>query len=93
MVLRPSDQVECMWRSPRRSSRVSRRGSRPAAADYATFEEMVEVTRRRLCLPPDARPEVAAALRDLQIDPATPPDLGSGARQVVTLTWPGSAGA
>ena len=72
---------------------VVTRWSRPAAADYATFEEMVEVTRRRLCLPPDARPEVAAALRDLQIDPATPPDLGSGARQVVTLTWPGSAGA
>jgi SAM-dependent methyltransferase len=67
------------------------RWSRPAAADYATFEEMVEVTRRRLCLPPESRPEVAAALHELEVDPATPPDLGSGARDVVTLTWPGTA--
>jgi SAM-dependent methyltransferase len=68
------------------------RWSRPATADYGTFEEMVEVTRRRLCLPAGAAPEVAAALRGLQVDPDTPPDLGSGARQVVTLTWPGTAG-
>jgi hypothetical protein len=67
------------------------RWSRPATADYGTFEEMVEVTRRRLCLPPQAAPEVAAALRELQVDPDTPPDLGSAGRHVVTLTWPGTA--
>ena len=68
------------------------RWSRPATADYATFEEMVEVTRRRLCLPPEAAPEVVAALRELQVDPDTPPDLGSAGRRLVTLTWPGTAG-
>ncbi len=67
------------------------RSTRPATADYGTFEETVEVTRRRLCLPPDAASEVAAALRDLQLDPDTPPDLGSSGRRVVTLTWPGTA--
>jgi hypothetical protein len=52
---------------------------------------MVEVTRRRLCLPPESTPDVAAALRDLEVDPANPPDLGSSRRLVVTLTWPGTA--
>lgn len=67
------------------------RWSRPATADHGTFEEMVEVSRRRLCLPPEAAPEVAAALRELQVDPDTPPDLGTAGRQVVTLSWPGTA--
>ena len=56
------------------------RWSRPATADYGTFEEMVEVTRRRLCLPPEAVPAVVAALRELQVDADTPPDLGTAGR-------------
>jgi SAM-dependent methyltransferase len=67
------------------------RWTRPAAPDYASFEELVEVTRRRLCLPPESAPDVAAALRELEVDPAHPPDLGSSGRHVVTLTWPGIA--
>jgi len=67
------------------------RWARPAAPDYASFEEMVEVTRRRLCLPPESTPDVAAALRDLDVDPTNPPDLGTATRHIVTLTWPGTA--
>src|SRR5262249_5798262 len=67
------------------------RWTRPPAADHGSFDDLVEVTRRRLCLPPDAAPDVAGALRELQVDPATPPDLGSSDRRVATLTWPGTA--
>ncbi len=67
------------------------RWSRPAESEYADFDELVEVTRRRLCLPAGAAPEVATALRELGHDPAVPPDLGSSGRHLVTLTWPGSA--
>jgi len=67
------------------------RWTRPAAADYASFDELVEITRRRLCLPPESTPDVATALHDLEVDPTTPPDLGTATRHVVTLTWPGTA--
>jgi len=58
-------------------------------AEYATFAELTDVTRRRLCLPADAEPEVATALRELGVDPALPPDLGSSGRELVTVSWPG----
>ena len=51
--------------------------SRPAAADYRSMAELVEVTRRRLCLPPERAGEVEAALVELGIDPGQPGDLGS----------------
>jgi hypothetical protein len=60
---------------------------RPAEAEYATFAELVDVTRRRLCLPPDAAGEVETALLELGVDPELPPDLGSSGRELVTLTW------
>jgi Methyltransferase domain len=66
--------------------------SRPAAADYASFAELVEVTRRRLCLPPGRANEVAAVLREAGADPSQPRDLGSSGRDLVTIWWPGSAG-
>lgn len=68
------------------------RWSKAAAPEYQRFDELVDVTRRRLCLPPEAEGEVADALRGLGVDARTPPDLGSSGRNVVTLTWAGTAG-
>ncbi|MFK0249136.1 class I SAM-dependent methyltransferase [Amycolatopsis azurea] len=58
-------------------------------AEYATFAELTDVTRRRLCLPADTETDVATALRELGVDPALPPDLGSSGRELVTVSWPG----
>ena len=60
---------------------------RPGGRDYASFDEMVDVTRRRLCLPPERAAEVAAALAESGIDPEDPEDLGSSGRDVVTFWW------
>lgn len=57
---------------------------------YESFDEMVAYHRRRLCLPPEADPEMARALRDLGVDPGHPVGLGAG-RPVMTLWWPGAA--
>jgi 2-polyprenyl-3-methyl-5-hydroxy-6-metoxy-1,4-benzoquinol methylase len=65
--------------------------NRPAERDYGSDGELVEVTRRRLCLPPERAGEVAAALRDLGTRPGCPGDLGSSGREVVTMWWEGSA--
>ena len=65
-----------------------RRGGGP---DYPTMAELVDVTRRRLCLPPDRAGDVAAALVDSGVDPAHPADLGSSGSDVVTIWWNGSA--
>jgi SAM-dependent methyltransferase len=65
--------------------------SRPAEADYGSFGELVEVTRRRLCLPPERENEVEAALLDLGMAPQQPGDLGSSGRNVVTIWWEGTA--
>jgi SAM-dependent methyltransferase len=63
---------------------------RPGGRDYASFDEMVDVTRRRLCLPPERAAEVAAALAASGTDPEDPDDLGSSGRDVVTIWWNGS---
>jgi 2-polyprenyl-3-methyl-5-hydroxy-6-metoxy-1,4-benzoquinol methylase len=65
--------------------------SRPAEADYQSMTELVEVTRRRLCLPPERAGEVEAALVELGIKPGQPRDLGSSGRDVVTIWWEGIA--
>ena len=65
--------------------------SRPAEADYRSMAELVEVTRRRLCLPPERAAEVEAALVELGIKPGQPRDLGSSGRDVVTIWWEGTA--
>jgi SAM-dependent methyltransferase len=67
----------------------SQRWSRPGRPDYASFAELTDVTRRRLCLPPERADDVAAALTDLGIDPDHPVDLGSSGREVVTVWWGG----
>jgi hypothetical protein len=66
------------------------RWRRDPEAEYVTFGELVDVTRRRLCLPPDAVTQVETALLELGVDPAVPPDLGSSGRELVTLSWPGT---
>ncbi len=67
----------------------SHRWSRPGRPDYASFAELTDVTRRRLCLPPERADEVAAALTDLGIDPAHPADLSPAGRDLVTVWWGG----
>jgi SAM-dependent methyltransferase len=64
---------------------------RPGGRDYASFAELVEVTRRRLCLPPGRADEVAEALVESGVDPERPVDLGSSGREVVTIWWDGTA--
>ncbi len=64
--------------------------NRPAQADYATGSELVETTRRRLCLPPERASDVEAALREAG-HLGLPPDLGTSGRSVVTIWWEGSA--
>lgn len=65
--------------------------SRPGGRDYASVAELTDVTRRRLCLPPERAGEVSEALMDLGVDPDWPMDLGSADRDVVTIWWPGRA--
>jgi SAM-dependent methyltransferase len=65
--------------------------TRPAEVDYDSFAELADVTRRRLCLPPERTGEVEAALRELGATPDRPADLGSSGRDVVTIWWEGSA--
>jgi SAM-dependent methyltransferase len=65
--------------------------SRPAEADYQSMAELVDVTRRRLCLPAERADEVEAALVELGTDPGHPTDLGSSGREVVTIWWEGTA--
>lgn len=67
------------------------RWKRPGGPDYITFAELTDVTRRRLCLPPERAGEVASALTDLGVDPDHPQDLGSSGRDVLTLWWAGAA--
>jgi SAM-dependent methyltransferase len=68
------------------------RWRRPGGADYASFAELADVTRRRLCLPPERTDDVAAALLEAGADPERPVDIGTSRRDVVTIWWAGSAG-
>ncbi|HUZ22430.1 MAG TPA: class I SAM-dependent methyltransferase [Streptosporangiaceae bacterium] len=67
------------------------RWQRPGGADYASFAELVDVTRRRLCLAADRADDVAQALVEDGTDPDHPVDLGTARRDVVTIWWAGSA--
>jgi hypothetical protein len=68
--------------------------------DYASLEELADVTRRRLCLPPERAGEVADALREAGADPehsahmAAHPGISglpSPGRDLVTIWWEGGA--
>jgi SAM-dependent methyltransferase len=65
--------------------------TRPVTAEYASFAQLVEVTRRRLCLPPERAGELEAALRASGADADQPVDLGTAGRELVTIWWPGTA--
>lgn len=65
--------------------------TRPEMAEYDSFDTLVDVTRRRLCLPPERAGEVAAALLRDGAEPGFPQDLGSSGREIVTVWWPGTA--
>lgn len=65
--------------------------NRPAEADYVSFAELVDVTRRRLCLPPERASEVEAALLDRGVTREHPRDPGSPGRDVVTIWWEDTA--
>jgi SAM-dependent methyltransferase len=70
----------------------SQRWRRPSGRDYGSFEELVDVTRRRLCLAQDRAADVAAALVASGIDPRQPGEAASSGRDVVTIWWSGGAG-
>ncbi len=72
-------------------SASSQRWGRPGGRDYASHDELTDVTRRRLCLPPERAAEVSEALLDLGIERNQPMDLGSADRDVVTIWWAGRA--
>lgn len=71
----------------------SERWQRPGGPDYENFAELTEVTRRRLCLPPERADDVGEALAESGIDPEHPVDLGSSGRDVVTIWWDAPANA
>ncbi|HET9896285.1 MAG TPA: methyltransferase domain-containing protein [Streptosporangiaceae bacterium] len=62
---------------------------RPGGPDYPSMAELVDVTRRRLCLPPERAADVEAALIEAGVDPVRPADLGSSGRDVLTIWWRG----
>jgi len=64
------------------------RWRRPPGAEYRTFAELVETSRRRLCLPASRTDEVVAALHELGGSEESPPDLGSSSQDLVTIWWP-----
>jgi SAM-dependent methyltransferase len=68
------------------------RWTRPGARDYASLAELTEVTRRRLCLPPERSAEVAEALAAGKGTSEGPAELASSGREVVTVWWRGTAG-
>jgi SAM-dependent methyltransferase len=62
---------------------------RPGGPDYLSMAELTDVTRRRLCLPPDRAADVETALIEAGADPSMPQDLGSSGRDVLTIWWRG----
>jgi SAM-dependent methyltransferase len=73
--LAPSHEL---W-SPRRES------------EYEAFEDLVEVTRRRLCLDPSRADEVASALLELGAERGRPADFTRPGMDLVTIWWSGRA--
>jgi SAM-dependent methyltransferase len=63
------------------------RWQRPPDAEYREFGELVETTRRRLCLPAARTGEVMAALRELGVSEETAPHFGSSGQDLVTIWW------
>jgi SAM-dependent methyltransferase len=66
---------------------MAQRWQRPGGPDYASLAELADVTRRRLCLPPERAEEVSRALTEIGVDPKRPADLGTSGREVATIWW------
>jgi SAM-dependent methyltransferase len=71
---------------------LAARWTRTTHAPYGSFDDLVEVVRTRLCLPPDRAGDVATTLRELGTDPEEPYLPGARHRPAMTLWWPGRAG-
>jgi SAM-dependent methyltransferase len=67
------------------------RWTRRTHGPYGTFDELVETTRTRLCLPAERSDDVAATLCELGTDPDEPYLPGTRSRPAMTLWWPGHA--
>ena len=63
--------------------------SRSGESDHGTFEDLVEVTRRRLCMGPGRAGEVASALRELGAKGDRAAELRSPGPELVTIWWSG----
>jgi SAM-dependent methyltransferase len=63
--------------------------SRSGEPDHGTFEDLVEVTRRRLCMGPGRAGEVASALRELGAEGDRAAELRSPGSELVTIWWSG----
>jgi SAM-dependent methyltransferase len=63
--------------------------SQPDQSGHETVEDLVDVTRRRLCLGPSRAGEVASALRELGIDSDRPVGIGPSGVDLVTIWWAG----
>jgi SAM-dependent methyltransferase len=64
------------------------RWHRADATTYVSFDELVDVTRQRLCLPRSRAGELESVLRAMGADESHP-ELGSSGRDLVTAWWPG----
>lgn len=67
------------------------RWRRQGGPEYASLAELADVTRTRLCLPPERATDVADALVRAGVDPEHPRDLGSAGRELLTVWWDGRA--
>jgi hypothetical protein len=59
----------------------------PGGRDYESFAELADVTRRRLCLPPERDEEVRRALVESGISPDAPMEAASAGRESVAIWW------
>ncbi|MGA2529416.1 MAG: class I SAM-dependent methyltransferase [Acidimicrobiales bacterium] len=62
-----------------------------AEPEYESFEDFVEVTRRRLCLEKSRSDELASALRELGPEGDHLGELRSSGSEIFTIWWPGHA--
>jgi SAM-dependent methyltransferase len=62
-------------------------GPRPPRPEYPSFDDLVAITRRRVCVPPEREGELAQTLRRLGVDPEHPRDLPPAQDRLVTLWW------
>jgi SAM-dependent methyltransferase len=62
-------------------------GPRPPRPEYPSFDDLVEITRRRVCVPTDRTAELTDVLLQLGVDPEHPRDLSPAQDTLVTIWW------